>query len=258
VLVSKASSTSRSNASSADSSTVVVVVVLVAMAVKMHVLITLEGLSLHLLLVRLRAALILVQLSRRTTLERILSATGELVKRLGRQDRGTVVDGLKVMGFVDRDGGVDNVGLNNLLVDDGLNVLVDVVVDTLTADDRSDLLGSTRLMGDGCVPVLGGITLKGGSDIAFITVVELFVLNGNNVVSVLLRESLLVCDGLDGRVVMVLVNLLINSSGYLLMLVRHDMLLSDGSSNILVNGGLVFSIVREERGNGLLGFLHCR
>lgn len=55
------------------------------------------------------------------------------------------------------------------------------------------------------------------------------------------------CDGLDGSMVMVLVNLLINSSGYILMLVRHDVLLGSGSSNILLNGGLVLSIVREER-----------
>lgn len=88
---------------------------------------------------------------------------------------------------MNRDGGVDDVGLNNLLVDDRLDMLVDVVVDTLTADDRSNLLGSASLVGDGGILVPSGITLKGGSDVAIIAVVELLVLNGNDVVGVLLR-----------------------------------------------------------------------
>lgn len=185
MLVSHAGGTSRANTSSADSGTFVVV--LVTVAVEVHVLVSVESLRLHLLLVRLRAALVLVQLGSRTALESILSAAGKLVESLGRQDGGTVVDGLEVVSLVDGDGGVDDVGLNDLLVDDGLDVLVDVVVDTLTADDRSDLLGSASLMGGGCVLVPSGITLKCGSDIAIVAVVELLVLNGNNVVSVLLR-----------------------------------------------------------------------
>lgn len=65
------------------------------------------------------------------------------------------------------------------------------------------------------------------------------------------------CDGLDSGMVMVLVNLLIDGSGHILMLVRHDVLLGGSSSNILLDGSLVLSIVREERGNGVLSFLHC-
>lgn len=257
MLVSKTAGTSSSNASSAYTSPLVVVVMLVTMAVEVHVLVSFKSLRLHLLLVRLRATLILVQLGSTTALERILSAAGELVESLGRQDGSTVVHGFEMMCLMDGDGGVDNVRLNNLLVNDGLDMLVDVMVDTLTTDDRSGLLGSAGLVGDGCVLVPSGITLKGGSNVAIVAMVELLVLNGNDVVSVLLRKSLFVCDGLDGSMVMMLMNLLINSSGYMLMLVRHDMLLSGGSSNIFLDSGLVLSVVREERGNSVLSFLHC-
>lgn len=189
MLVGKTAGTSSSNASSAYTSPLVVVVMLITMAVEVHVLVSFKSLRLHLLLVRLRAALILVQLGSTTALERILSAAGELVESLGRQDGSTVVHGFEMMGLMDGDGGVDNVGLNNLLVNDGLDMLVDVMVDALTADDRSGLPGSASLVGDGCVLVPSGIALKGGSNVAIVAMVELLVLNGNDVVSVLLRTA---------------------------------------------------------------------
>jgi hypothetical protein len=55
---------------------------------------------------------------------------------------------------------------------------------------------------------------------------------------------------------MLLMNLLVESSGYALMLVRLDLLLNDMRSDIFVDSSLVLSVVGKEARNGLLCFLH--
>lgn len=65
------------------------------------------------------------------------------------------------------------------------------------------------------------------------------MLNSDDVVSVLLREDLTVCHGLDGGVVVVLVNLLVDGSGDLLMLGLVDGLVKDCGCNTLVDSGVV-------------------
>lgn len=64
-------------------------------------------------------------------------------------------------------------------------------------------------------------------------------------------------DGLDHGLVVVLVDFAVNSGGYLFVLLREDMFLGDGLSNVLINGCLVLSVLGEEVGNCLLCFLHC-
>lgn len=56
---------------------------------------------------------------------------------------------------------------------------------------------------------------------------------------------------------MLLMNLLVESSGYALVLMRFHYLLGNWRSDVLVNGGLVLSVVGKEARNGLLCFLHC-
>jgi len=75
-------------------------------------------------------------------------------------------------------------------------------------------------------------------------------------VVVLLRKNLLVLDRLDFSVVMVLVNLLVNSSGDLFVAVRADMLFSHGVVGIFMDGCLVMSILGHKSFNGLLCFVH--
>jgi len=161
------------------------------------------------------------------------------------------------MSLVNRNSGVDHMRLNNLLLNDRLNVLMDVVMDSLAADNRGGFLRSGSVMSDRGISVPRCILLKRGPDIPLIAVVELLVLHSSHVVVVLLRKSLPVCDGLHSGVVMMLVNLLVYGSLNMLMLVRLDMLLCDGGSDLLIDGRLVLAIVREERGNGGLCFLHC-
>lgn len=64
-------------------------------------------------------------------------------------------------------------------------------------------------------------------------------------------------DGLNSCVMMLLVNLLIESSSHVLMSVRADMLLGDMRPDILIDSGLVLSIVGEEARDGLLCLFHC-
>jgi hypothetical protein len=73
---------------------------------------------------------------------------------------------------------------------------------------------------------------------------------------VLLREDLAVLHWLDGAVVMVLVNLLVDRSVDLLMLVRLDGLVLHGRCNCLMNSGVVVAGAGREVLDGGSGFLH--
>jgi hypothetical protein len=181
----------------------------------------------------------------------------ELVHGHGRKSSGAVVGGLVVVNLVDGNGGVNNVGLDGLLLDDRLDSLVDVVVNVLTANGSSGALAvcgaiyatlilEASLLVDK-VP-LGGVV---------ITVVELAMLNGTKLSSVLLGEDLAVLDGLDCAVVVVLVDLLINSSLNLLVNVRLDNLVLNSRSNSLVDSGVVVSRLRHEVGDSCLSLVHC-
>lgn len=63
-------------------------------------------------------------------------------------------------------------------------------------------------------------------------------------------------DGLDGRLVMVLVNLAVNGRRHLLVLLGVDVLLGHGAADILLDIRLVLARVGQDLGDGLLGFLH--
>ena len=168
-----------------------------------------------------------------------------------------MVGSLVVVNLVDGNSGVDNVGLNGLLLDDRLDGLVDVVVDVLTANGSSGALAvcsgvyatlilEASLLVDE-VP-LGGVV---------VTVVELAVLDGTELSSVLLGKDLAVLDGLDCAVVVVLVNLLINSGLDLLVNVRLDNLVLNSGSNSFVDSGVMVSRLGHEVGDSCLSLIHC-
>jgi hypothetical protein len=64
-------------------------------------------------------------------------------------------------------------------------------------------------------------------------------------------------DRLNRCVVVMLMDLLIESSGDLFVLVWEDSFLHDMSSDVLINTSFVFSIIGKEARNGRLCFLHC-
>lgn len=174
----------------------------------------------------------------------------------GRKLRGLVVSGSVVVDLVDGDGGVDHVGLDGLLVDDGLDGLVDVVVDVLAADGSVGTLAVGSSL-DYALVLEGGLL---GSKIPLggigVPVVELAVLDGAKLRGVLLRKNLAVVDGLDSAVVVVLVNFLVNSSVDLLVDVRLDNLLLHCGRNSLVDGGVMVTRLGHEVVDCCFGLVH--
>jgi len=166
-----------------------------------------------------------------------------LLLKVGHADSGKgrcgVVLGCVVVNLVDGDSGVDNVLLDGLLLNNGLDGLVDVVVDVLASKGRSDGVGVASGTLDALISELSGLGLQAVSNLAVVAVLELAVLNGTKVVVVLLREDLAVLDRLDGGVVVVLVNLLVDGGGDLLVLGRSDGLVENSGCNALVDGGVV-------------------
>ena len=89
-----------------------------------------------------------------------------------------------------------------------------------------------------------------------ITVVELAVLNSTKLSSVSLRENITVLDRLDSAVVVVLVDLLVDSGVDLLVYVRlHDLVLDRGG-DCLVDSGIMVTGLAHEVGDSCLGLVH--
>ena len=184
---------------------------------------------------------------------------GELAHRLGGQSGRLVVDGGGVVRLVDGHRLVDDMRVDRLLVNDGLDVLMDVVVDVLSRDGACRLGRICRLVGHRGALVAGGILLESGARIGLIAMVVLSVLDGasgmrrflgpDNVGFMIKEECegnglqrLMGLDGLDPGLVVILVNLLVDSGGENLMLVRADVLLGHGLPDILVDNGVVLAI----------------
>ena len=111
-----------------------------------------------------------------------------------------------VVDLVDRNRGVYDGGLDRLLLDDRLDVLMNVVVHMLTSDCRGGGRFVLSLADSPSVLVLrcfGGETFL---DVRVVAVFDMAVFNIGHLVAVLLGEDLLVLDRLDGSVVMILVD----------------------------------------------------
>jgi hypothetical protein len=148
----------------------------------------------------------------------------ELVHRDTRKLSGSVVLSLVLMDFVDGDSGVDNGGLNSLLLDNWLDVLVHVVVDVLACNSwvgRGGALSLSHGAGVLELSLLSSQTLLG---VGIRAVLDVAVLYASHLVGVLLGEDLTVSNGLDRGVVMVLVNLAVDSGSLVLMLRFSDVL----------------------------------
>jgi len=168
-----------------------------------------------------------------------------------------MMDWCRMMGFVDRDGRVNDMRLNSLFINHRLDMLMYVMMNSFACENRSSLGGVSGAVGLSGVSVFGSFSVECSSSVLLIAVVKGLVLYRNKVVVVLLGKSLLVGNGLDSCMMVLLVNLLVKGSGYTLMLVRLDVLLSDVRLNVFVNSGSVLSVVGKEARNGLLCFLHC-
>jgi hypothetical protein len=168
-----------------------------------------------------------------------------------------VVGGLVVVDLVDGNSGVNNVGLDDLLLDNGLNGLVDVVVDMLAANRWGYALALCGGLDAPLVPELGLLLSKVPLDVVVVTVIELAVLDCAELGSVCLWKNFTVLHGLNGAVIVILVNLLVYRCDDFLMLVRLDGLVDDCRSNSLMDGGVMVAGTVSEIGEGCLDFVHC-
>lgn len=95
------------------------------------------------------------------------------------------------------------------------------------------------------------------ANMVVVAVFDILVLNSSHVMSVLFRESLLVRDGLDRGMVMVLVDLSINYFLGVDTLSGLDSLILDGGIDVFVDSGIVFTVSVEETADCCLCFVHC-
>jgi len=180
----------------------------------------------------------------------------ELVDADGREVGGAMVLGRVVVDFVHGDGGVDDFGLDHFLLNDGLDSLMDVVVNMLALDDGSAALGVLGLMDNTLIAELSLLGLKSPLSLLMVAVVELAVHYAANVVLVLLRKDLTVMDWLHLAVVVVLVHFLVHGGGDLLVPGGLDSLVLHCRSNLLVDSGVVMARFGHEVLDCLLSLVH--
>jgi len=169
----------------------------------------------------------------------------ELAQALGGKSRHAVVLRWGSVNLMNRLSGVNDLGLNGLLVDDRDDILVDVVVDMLSGLDWGLGTGLSDWGSDRGVPELTSFFCQSSFSGLTIAMLELLLLHGQSLVGVLLWEDLLICNWLDSGVVVVLMSLAVNSCRDLLMSSRLYLLLSDGWLYLLVNLGGVTMLVKE-------------
>ena len=140
-----------------------------------------------------------------------------------------------MMSLVDRDCGVNNLRLDCLLMDDWLYSLVNVVVYMLADYLRGSSSGVSSLVGLGCVGEATEFSLYTRASFLLVVMSEFFLHLWCKVVGVLLWEDLLVRDGLNSGVVVILVNLPIYCFGSFLMSVGLDGLRCNSRVNDFVH-----------------------
>jgi len=134
---------------------------------------------------------------------------------------------------------------------------VNVVVDVLAGDDGGDaggVLALDTLAGVTELATLGG---EAALDVTGVVVLEGAVLDGDDVVVVLLPHLGDVLDGLDRGVVVVLVDLLVDGGLDIFVLGAVDGLVGDGRGDLLVDGGVMVAGLGHEVLNCCLGGVHC-
>lgn len=154
----------------------------------------------------LRAALKLVNMLLGTA--QLTTLPLKLVHGDSRQRRSRVVAGGVMVHLVDRHRGVDDFGLNHLLLDHRLDSLVHMMVEMLALYNRGAALRVGGVGHDTLIMQLLSFDSQSLLGFLLIAVIELAVLSSEHSVLVLLGQDLGVLDGLDGAVVMVLVDFL--------------------------------------------------
>jgi len=93
-------------------------------------------------------------------------------------------------------------------------------------------------------------------DVRVVAVLDVTVFDADHVVGVLFGEDFLVLDGLDGGVVMILVDFTIHGCLNILVVGASDVLIGHSWVDDLVDSGIVLSILGKESGNCCLCLIH--
>lgn len=157
--------------------------------------------------------------------------------------------------LVDRFRGVDNFWLDGFLVDDGNNSLVDMMVNVLTSDRRSSSLCVAHLLGRPVVFEMTKLSVELHLGVFRIVMVILSFFAREDVVGVLLGQPFLMLERLDCGVVMVLMNLTVDSFSGLLVTMWSNGLSSHGGVDGFLDGGVVAPIASDLL-NGCFGCFH--
>lgn len=113
---------------------------------------------------------------------------------------------------------------------------MDMMMNMFAGNDGGDRVTLFCATLNALVLELSTLLLETGLDGFRVTVVELAMLYGDDVVFVSLRKYFTVLDGLNGSMEMVLVHFAIDGGLSLFVTVFLDGLLGDGGSNSLVDG----------------------
>jgi len=180
----------------------------------------------------------------------------ELIHGHGGQSSCSVVGSSIVVDLMNGDSGVNNIGLDNLLLHDWLNGLVNVVVHVFTSDGWRDTLALGSSFYNTLILELSLLLNKVPLGRVVIAVVKLAVLYGTKLSSVRLGKDLTVVNRLYCAVVVILVNLLVNSSVDLFVLVRLDGLVCYSWGNGLMDSGIMVTRLLGEIGEGCFNLVH--
>jgi len=190
------------------------------------------------------------------TAREVSSLLLELVHGDSGERGGGVVLCLVLVHLMNGHSSVDDRGLNGLLLNYRLDVFMDVVVDVLASNGWIGRRGVLGISDSTSILELGLLSCETLLDVLIVAVLQVTSLNAGHLVVMLLWENLAVLDRLNGGVVVILVNLSVNSCGDILMLGACDVLLSDSRVDGLVDCGIMLSILVEEASNCCLCLVH--
>jgi len=180
----------------------------------------------------------------------------ELLHRHDGLNRLGVESRLLLDALVDGNRGVGYHGADHLALDDGLDGFVDVVVVVLADDGFAalvDALGREDFAGG---LELGALSLERALNLSLLVVLVLLHSDGDSTVVMLLGKHLLVNNRLDASLVVILVDLLVNSGDNAFAVLLNHPLLGDGGLNNLADFGIRVTVIADEFLDGFLSCLH--
>lgn len=192
----------------------------------------------------------------------VLSVSLELVTSLGEFRHGdsweniALVDhGLVLDTLVNWNGGVDNMRLDSLTLNDWLDDIMNVVVNMFT-DNGLSRLGGLSWQDFAFISELSVLSLEDASNFLVFSVMVFSVFDWDHIVMVLFGVDNLILDWLNVDLMMVLMDFSVDSSCDIFVLLFSDTLVYNGRLGLLLDVDGVVVLVTEDSGHCFLSCLH--